>query len=82
MTTRLVPLTDARGRVLVTGDELHEPNPGSIVLTSGQYGTAWQRHFTDGKWYAASSMSKGVPWREIIQRRNLVLVYDAPERGM
>lgn len=80
MTDRLIPVTDDRGRVLA-GFDIHdyEPYPGSVVLTQGEFGTAWQRFFSDGKWHSTRG---GTPkqWTEMLAQRNLVLVYDAPLR--
>lgn len=56
-----------------------EPEPGSVVLTEGEHGTAWQRLFTDGKWHRVLG---GPPrtWEFMLTRRNVVLVYDAAPR--
>lgn len=72
----ITPLTDDRGRSLC-GD-FAEPRIGSVVLTSGIYGTAWQRLARDGKWHSTTGLR--MPWKFMCARRNLVLVYDAPER--
>ena len=76
---RMVPVTDHRGNFLLIGDDMEEPFPGSILMTEGQYGTAWQRHFVDGLWHSTRG---GSPkrWDDIISKRNVVLVYDADER--
>lgn len=78
MNERLIPMTDHRGTVLVVPDDLVEPEPGSIVLTNGVHGTAWQRHFTTGKWH--STTGRASTWSELLAQRNVVLVYDAPVR--
>lgn len=58
-----------------------EPNPGSVVLTSGEWGTAWQRHFSDGLWHrSGSNPSRPKTWAWLCAQRNTVLVYDARER--
>lgn len=77
-TDRAIPMTDARGAVLMRVDE-DEPLPGSVVLTEGQHGSAWQRFFSDGLWHPVRG---GGPrtWEHLLTKRNLVLVYDAPER--
>ena len=80
MMSRLIPLTDATGKLLVPGDEF-EPTRGSIVLTNGQWGTAWQRFFDDGLWHSVGQGREGVTWEHMLQCRNLVLVYEAAERG-
>lgn len=78
--TRLIPITDDVGRVLVPGEEF-EPLPGSIILTQGAWGTAHQKFFSDGLWYPASPRGGGGrTWESMLTERNLVLVYDAAER--
>ena len=57
-----------------------QPNPGSIVLTNGEFGTAWQRYFNDGLWHRVGG-GKGRTWEWLLTQRNLVLVYDAPFRS-
>lgn len=77
---RMVPLTDTRGYPLLPDlDMKQEPNPGSIVLTQGLHGTAYQRHFSDGLWHSTRG---GAPrrWAEITAYRNVVLVYEADPR--
>jgi hypothetical protein len=76
--TNLIPLTDTRGRPLLSGG-LSQPNPGSIVLTDGEWGTAWQRHFSTGRWHPTRG-GGSVDWDTLSTRRNLVLVYNAPPR--
>lgn len=76
MSDRLTPITDDRGRMLV---RTPQPLPGSIMLTDGEHGTAWQRHFYDGLWHSTRG-GPAQPWAKMIARRNLVLVYDAPAR--
>lgn len=74
--TRLI--VDTQGIIRCTDDE---PLPGSVVLARGLHGTAWQRHFADGLWYPAShSTGRGRTWAQMLNRRNLVLVYSAPNR--
>jgi len=79
MSTRLIPVTDHRGTLVLHPDDAEEPLPGSIVLTEGHHGTAWQRHFADGLWHSSRG---GAPktWSDLIVKRNVVLVYDADER--
>lgn len=79
MNYRMIPMTDDRGNTLLTEEDAVEPLPGSIILTEGNYGTAWQRHFADGKWHSTRG---GAPkdWSDLIVKRNVVLVYDADER--
>lgn len=79
MNYRMIPVTDDRGRLLLVEDDAAEPLSGSIVLTEGSHGTAWQRHFADGLWHSSRG---GAPkgWPDLLQKRNVVLVYDADER--
>lgn len=78
--SRLIPLTDDRGRPLLSGDDLFEPEPGSVVLVNGQFGQAWQRRFDDRLWHSTGG-GRGRTWERMLQHRNLVLVYDAIERA-
>lgn len=78
MNTRVIWLIDDRGRRLVPDEDMIEPTISSIVLTEGLHGTAWQRHASDGRWrpsYGGGSAS----WADLLCRRRLVLVYEAPE---
>lgn len=93
--TTLTPITDDLGRIVAhefaeqTQDlsrpfdvvYVNEPLPGSIVLTSGLHGTAWQRHHDDGMWHPASRGGRSRPWHYLLQRRLLTLVYAAEERA-
>jgi hypothetical protein len=79
-TDRLVPMTDARAKPLLAGEAYAEPLPGSVVLTMGEFGTAWQRHFSDGLWHRTGG-GKPKNWEAMLRQRNVVLVYDAPHRG-
>ena len=62
----------------VVGDAT-EPTQGSVVLTEGPEGTAWQRHFKDGLWHRAGG-GRPRKWGDLLIRRNLVVVYRAPVR--
>lgn len=77
MTTTITVITDTYGNV--NPDHDYEPNPGSVVLTDGEWGTGWQLHFADGLWHPMRGGSPR-PWAYLLQRRNLVLVYAARER--
>lgn len=81
--SRVIPVTDDRGRLLLIGEEAVQPEPGSVVLTEGFFGSAWQRHFADGLWYSTihGKHRRGYTWEQIVMRRNVVLIYDAEERG-
>lgn len=72
----LTPITDTHGNLLVPSTE---PHPGSIVLTDGEWGTAWQRHFADGRWHPTRG-GGSKSWADLLNRRNLVLVYAASPR--
>lgn len=71
-------LTNFYGKVVT--DDITQPNPGSVVLSGGPHGTAWQRHFKDGKWHRTGG-GRGRTWREVMAHRNLVLVYAAAPRA-
>lgn len=76
----VIPLTDRKGAALVPSDELTEPLPGSVVLTEGLYGTAWQRAFSDGLWHSAMTQRTRT-WDSLLAHcTGLVLIYDAEER--
>ena len=77
--SRLIPLTDHAGTILLPADELAQPLCGSIVLTEGNHGTAWQRFFSDGRWHPTRGGGSKT-WHEILLKRNVVLVYDAAPR--
>lgn len=79
--SRLVNITDHRGTLLLPSDDLIEPLPGSILLTEGRWGTAWQRFFSDGRWHPVRGGGSAT-WETLITRRNVVLVYDADERAV
>lgn len=72
----LTPITDTYGNLLVPSTQ---PHPGSIVLTDGEWGTAWQRHFSTGRWHPTRG-GGSKDWADLLQRRNLMLVYAAPPR--
>jgi len=79
MNSRLIPMTDDRARCILPTAELFEPHPGSIVLINGPFGQAWQRRFDDRLWHSTGG-GNGKTWEHMLRYRNLVLVYDAPER--
>lgn len=81
MNDTLIQVTDERGNPVLDGDDQHEPLPGSVVLTEGEFGTAWQRYFSDGMWHRVGGGSaRGKGWPYFLTKRNVVLVYDAHER--
>lgn len=69
-------ITDAHGLVL---GSFREPLPGSVVMTEGEHGTAWQKFFSDGLWHRVGSTQKKT-WAQMLEMRNLVVVYDATVR--
>lgn len=78
--TRLIQINDTTGQILLAEGEDHEPEPGSVVLVNGEYGTAWQRYFDDGLWHSVRG-GRGRTWEEMLARqRNMFLAYDAPIR--
>lgn len=79
MRTKLIAVTDDAGRLLLDEDQRQEPNPGSVVLVHGEFGTAWQRYFKDDKWHSVRG-GRARTWDEMLEQRNMVIAYDAPER--
>ena len=77
-----VPITDDCGRFVwhEHTDDITEPEPGSVILMGGAWGTAWQRWYIDGLWH--STRDKGGPktWEWLLRTRNIVLAYDAEPR--
>lgn len=43
-----------------------EPSHGSVLLSEGPTGTAWQRHHNDGRWHSTSGRS--LTWDELLAR--------------
>lgn len=72
-------LTDVLGWPLVFGDDAQEPECGSILMVDGWWGTAWQRLFIDGQWHSSRG---GTPrsWKQLLKRKNVILIYDASKR--
>lgn len=79
MSDEPIALTDARGQTRWPRD-YPEPEPSSVVLTNGEFGTAYQRYFSDGKWHRVGG-GRPRDWEYLLGQRNLVLVYGAPERS-
>lgn len=77
--SRPVQITDDRGRFPNHAYD-RQPLPGSVILTDGEHGTAWQRFFSDGLWHRVDSKAVRT-WESLLRKRNVVLIYDAPERG-
>lgn len=78
LTARPIQITDTRGAFPNHAYD-RQPEPGSVVLSGGEHGTAWQRYFSDGMWHRVGG-GKARTWTELLAKRNLVLVYDAPVR--
>lgn len=74
-----IRLTDQFGRWMPEVHNANEPLPGSIVLTEGEWGTAWQRLFSDGLWHACRG-GRGKTWKQMSTMKNMLLVHDAGER--
>lgn len=72
-------ITDDQGRLYGPAWANTEPLRGSVVLTHGEHGTAWQRLFKDGMWHRVGG-GRHHTWEWLLAQRNLVLVYDAPLR--
>lgn len=72
----MMNMTDDTGRIVCY--DITEPPPASIVMTNGNYGNAWQRHGNDGLWHSTTGGKRR--WSQLLRMRNLVLVYEAPER--
>lgn len=77
--SRLIHLTDTKGQPMLPEDDRFEPQPGSIVLNNGLWGTAWQLFFSDMRWHPTRG-GGSKSWEELLKMRNLVLVYDADAR--
>lgn len=80
MNENLIRVTDDQGRAVLEGDDATEPEPGSVVLTDGEFGSAWQLSFADGKWYCTQRNGGGKTWAWLLTKRNVVLAYDAHPR--
>lgn len=76
----LIFVTDDKGEVLLDDDSRYEPEVGSVVLTHGTSGTAWQRWVSDGKWHSCLRPTQPKDWAWMMRQRNLVLVYETPSR--
>lgn len=79
ITGRLIPITDEKGEILLDEESLGEPLPGSVVMTQGRWGTAWQLFFSDDRWHPTRGGGSKT-WDDLLKQRNLVLVYDAEVR--
>lgn len=75
----MVPITDSIAKPVLHNADV-EPEPGSVVLMGGEFGSAWQKSFTDGLWYCTQRSGGGKTWAWLLTKRNLVLVYEAEVR--
>jgi len=57
---------------------MDEPTRGSVVVTEGPTGTAWQRHHSDGLWHSTNGIT--AKWDRVENKEPLV-VYAAPVRA-
>lgn len=73
-------ITDHLGRLVWADEDQSEPEPGSVVLINGDWGTAFQRNFTDGLWHTTRRRGGPKTWEWLLARRNLRLAYDAEPR--
>lgn len=73
-------ITNSRGRVINAEIAREEPYPGSVVMTHGEFGTAWQRSSRDGQWHPTFGTTGPKPWRWLLTRRHLILLHDAEAR--
>ncbi len=76
----MLQLTTDRGTPILPNSDMPEPEPSSVVLSSGEFGSAWQLYFHDHLWHLVGSNGRGKTWEELLRLRNLVLVYSARER--
>lgn len=75
-------ITDDQGQVLDRAVVEEEPYPASVVLTDGEFGTAWQRQFSGEQLWVRLGGGQAVTWEWLLaNKRNIVLVYDAAERN-
>lgn len=75
----MVEITNTYGTASEWWDA-NEPALGSVVLTEGSTGTAWQRLFKDGLWHSARG-GRPKTWEQMLRMRNMTLVHDAPARS-
>ena len=71
-------VTDDQRRVMIPDPDI-EPERGSIIMTHGDWGTAYQRFFSDGLWHRVGG-GGGRTWDWVLRQRSVRLVYDAPVR--
>lgn len=59
-------LTDKSEVLTYHASTVTEPAHGSIVMTQGLYGTAWQRHASDGLWHSSTGLVR--TWVELFRK--------------
>lgn len=77
ITQHMIQLTDALGIPVYNGT-VQQPERGSIMMNDGLHGTAWQRHFTDGKWHSTTGATR--TFGSLCRLRNVWIVYSAATR--
>ena len=80
MNTEVVQITNTFGEVTLEDDELYEPPAGSVLLTKGLSGTAWQRHASDGLWHATTHDNPRA-WAYFLRQRNVYLIHETGSRA-
>lgn len=68
----VLPITDDRSRLLIPG--LSEPETGSVVVTHGLHGTAWQL-YRDGRWRPTRGRGSKI-WDQILGTDRVYLVFE------
>ena len=77
VTHTMIQLTDHLGVPVYQG-VMQQPERGSIMMNDGLHGTAWQRHFTDGKWHSTTGATR--TFGSLCRLRNVWIVYSAAVR--
>jgi hypothetical protein len=75
----MIEVTNDQGEFVLADNGEQEPERGSVILTHGEFGTAWQRQFKDGKWHRIGG-GRPRDWSWLVKQRRVWLVYDAPVR--
>lgn len=71
----MIELVNTHGEVV---DTRPQPEPGSVLLTDGCFGVAWQRHFSDRRWHSSTGAVR--TYSSLMRHRNVLLVHDAGVR--
>lgn len=76
-----ITITDSEGNLLDPEDLYNEPPFGSVALTHGDWGTAYQLFFSDGLWHRVGAGGGSArTWAWLCRQRNVRLVYEARVR--